>query len=104
MKKEILALIQYRMKEAFETLEEAQILLKEGKAYVKPIGFRGKAVADYTTTGRTSYPSRLGSSSEFVSTTAYDILGAKGMRLRVGAGKVKGDDDAKVADTVDAEV
>ena len=31
MKKEISALIQYRIKEAFETLEEAQILLKEGK-------------------------------------------------------------------------
>jgi len=31
MKKEILELIHYRMKEAFETLEEAQILLKEDK-------------------------------------------------------------------------
>ena len=31
MKEEMSALIQYRMKEAFETLEEAQILLKEGR-------------------------------------------------------------------------
>jgi uncharacterized protein (UPF0332 family) len=31
VKKEMLELIQYRMKEAFETLEEAQILLKENK-------------------------------------------------------------------------
>ena len=31
MKKEILELVKYRVREAFETLEEAQILLKENK-------------------------------------------------------------------------